>query len=338
MNRIRTEPRARTNPLRRGMPMRTQIVPTNFDPETVWGVEALDPLQQRAWAEDRWREWYQTEPRRKPLLLCYHPAAERAAVRVLNSFARLSRSAECAPWVVLAESQRVPWLAPPVPALSLYLIHHASRIANVKAWLAGALAAPACRVALTAPYEEATLLGAAADFEVVEIPGEEASYCDAVADEILAQHFGAGAPLSALERFVIAAGVAEIALPLGLLARRFQIEAATLCETIARSRMRELVTVASERNTVAFRGAWLARKLMAEQESVAHETLFELVSVADVRIPNERDFLLQLLLAARAQGGAESAFEQHAEIFRRAQEHAEAGEEAQAWASVHARP
>jgi hypothetical protein len=193
-------------------------------------------------------------------------------------------------------------------------------------------------VVLTVLYEEAPLLGAVADFEVVEIPGEEAGYCDAVADEILAQHFGADVPLSALERFVIAAGVAEIALPLGLLARRFQIEAATLGETIARSRLRELVVFTAETGTLAFRGAWLARKLMAEQESVAHETLFELVSVADVRIPNERGFLLQLLLAARAQGRAEQAFEPHAEIFRRAQEHAEAGEEAQAWASVHARP
>lgn len=338
MNRMRTEPRSRTNPMRRGASMQTQIVQTNLAPETVWGVEVFDPLQQRAWAEALWQRWYHAGERRKPLLLVYQPSAERAAMRALNTLVRLSRAEECAPWVVLVEPQSGYSLAPPVPALSLYVLHRASRFANVKAWLTQAARSSACRVVLTAPNEEVHMLGAVADFEVVEIPAEETSYCDAVAEEILAKHFGAlppvGEPLSMLERILIAAGIAELALPINLLARQLQCEATKLCETISRSRLRELVVFAAETGTIAFRGAWLARKLWPEAQSTACQTLNELITNVNTQSLRERFFLLQLLLAARARGRAEEVLAQHAETFRQARQCAREGEERQAWIAL----
>ncbi|MEK7727851.1 MAG: hypothetical protein AAB354_05515 [candidate division KSB1 bacterium] len=342
MNRIRTEPRVRANPIRRGAPMRTQMMPTNFEPEAVWGVEALDPLQQRAWAQALWQRWYHAAQAPKPLLLLYQPSAERAAMRALNTLARLSRSEECAPWLVLETPQHAPWLAPPVRALSLYLIHRASRFVNAQEWLRLALAAPACRVVLTVPVEEASQLRDLADFEIIEAPQEEPSYRDTVANEILAKHFGAlppvGAPLSALEQILLAAGHAEIALPMSLLARHLRCEQATLCETVQRSRLREFVFWGEEKpeRTIAFRGAWLARKLTPLQQPGEYEALDDMIAAVDSRSPYERNFLLQLLLAIRAQKGAEHMLEKYAEVFSPARENAEAGMECQAWNNLHA--
>lgn len=334
MSRIRTEPRSRTNPMRRGAPMQTQIVPTNLDPEQAWGVEALDPLQQRAWAEVLWQRWYRDSKSRKPLLLLYEAGAERAAMRVLNTFARLSRLEECAPWVVLVESRSAIMLAPPVPALSLYLAHRASRFANVKEWLEQTANNSACRVVLTAPMAEGSMLREFADFEVVEIPAEEPSYCEAVANELVAKYFGETTPLSGLERILLSAGCAEIALPMSLLERKLQCEPAALRETLERSRLRELVLLSPETNSVSFRGAWLARKLFPEPQGVEYEALFELVEPVAVESRCERNFLLQLMLALRAQGKAERWLEPHAEILRRARQCANEGEEAPAWEYV----
>jgi len=335
MNRIKSEPRLRANPIRRGAPMRTQIMPTNLEAEAVWGVEALDPLQQRAWAQTLWQRWYHATQKPKPMLLLYHPCAERAAMRALNTLARLSRSEECAPGVVLVEPQHAPWLAPPVRALSLYLIHRASRFVNVQEWLQLAGAAPACRAVLSVPYAEARALRELAEFEIVEIPQEEPSYCDAVADELIAKHFGAlppvGAPLSALEQILIAAGNAEIALPMSLLARHLRCEQAALRETLQRARLRELMIAAQEADTLAFRGAWLARKLAPLQQPGEYEALGEMIAAVDSRSQSERNFLLHLVLALRAQGSAEHVLEQYAEVFSQARENAEADMECQAW-------
>lgn len=212
MSRIKTEPRVRANHSRKGRPMRTQISTSNLETEAVWSVEALDPLQQRAWAQALWQA-----AAHKPLLLYYKPCAERAALRALNAFARLSRSAETPPGVVLAEPRLNAMLAPaPSRVLSLCLLHRASRFVNLAEWLAQAPAA--CRIVLTMPEAEAKISRAARSCEPVEIPTEEESYCGAVAQEILQKHFGASTTLSQLEEIVTEAGIAELALPVCLLA------------------------------------------------------------------------------------------------------------------------
>ena len=170
-----------------------------------------------------------------------------------------------------------------------------------------------------------------ADFEVVEIPAEEPRYCEAVANELVVKYFGETTPLSDLERILLSAGCAEIALPMSLLERKLQCEPAALRETLERSRLRQLVLLSSETNSVSFRGAWLARKLFPEPQGVEYEALFELVAAVAVEAQCERNFLLQLAFALRAQGKAEHALEQYAEFFRRARQCANEGEEAPAW-------
>jgi len=343
MNRIKNDPRLRALPSRKGETARTQSTQMSLAAEAVWGVEALDPLQQRAWAQALWQSWYVAAPKPKPLLLRYPASAERAALRALNTFARLGRSEETPPWIVLTAPAAPPLLAPPpVRVLSLSLIHRASRFVNLTEWLTAAAAAPACRVIMTMPYEEAMSSPAARSCEVHEIPEEDASYCAAVAAEIITKHFGALPPasveLTRLEQILIEAGRAQIAAPVSLLARHLQCEQQSLCAALQHSRLRAFVFWFDEKSErmLAFRGAWLARMLRPQQVNGEYDPLFAMMSALKPAVQAERNFLLHLLMALQAQGHRELAAQlqqEHARLFEQVREQLEACDEREAWAN-----
>ncbi len=288
---------------RKGKLMQTRTTNRVIDAASVWGIEVMDPLEQWAWAQNLWSR---IESRLRPLLLSYSPAAERSALRGLTAFARISHEAgivvhHFAPGLLPV----LPKVEPPGP--STLLIHHANHFVNLAEWLKIA-APPDCRVVLTAPIAEYQFISGAAKFDAVRMPEEEPDYCEHQAQKILEKFFGDAVPadsaLKSLEPILIEAGIAEINLPLALLARYVRLHGEVLMEKLRASRLREFIwwpEASTDAMTVAFRGRWLAEK-MAPEEVRHYPHLVALLKKTDPNLPRERYFFLNLLMALRCRG------------------------------------
>lgn len=340
LNKIRSGPDVRTSHDRKGVRMRTRTTQQGLEAERVWGVEALDPLKQREWVAPMLERL-----RHAPvLILTYSPPAERAAIRALNTLARLYRQQDSAALVHMAESESNLLLEPLAPAPSgLALIHRASRFVNWRDWLAEIGAhQPRCAV-LTVACTEADPLLDFLQIAPIRIPEEEGGYCESKAYEILNKYFGAlpprGEPLKEYERLLIEAGVAEVAVPVGLLARHLGTDGRALSEAIRASRLKEFVSWSEfgpeAVPLVSFRGAWLARKIAPEARLEERTGLFELAASVNLTARAERVFLLSLLMALRAQGHehqVEIVQQRYPTIFAQARQLAASCPERQAWA------
>lgn len=326
-NRPKREPGSRTNHFRKGDAMRTQSTQQSLEAERVWGVEALDPLQQRAWAEGIWQQLHRNASSREPadrdrfrhrafaapMVLQYGPTAEPAAIRALNTLARIARTEAPHALACLVAPDSDPWLTSPPPRCeSLHLIHRAGRFVNWREWLQEARARSSCRIVLTvAEAESASLLEELRCTRVI-VPEVAQDYGEHQGLEALAESLGEKLPaavsLSPWEQILVEAGIAEVALPVRLLARHLALEEVKLIQMMQASRLRDFFYW-SGRTTrlpglVAFRGAWPAQKIAPAIAAGEYPALFALLADIDPHQPQERSFLLALLVAFRAQGCA----------------------------------
>ena len=330
---------------RKGKIMQKRTTGHVAEAERVWGLEVLDPLEQWEWAQSLWQRLARPETRR-PLLLVYSPAAERAARRGLTALARIGREAALAVHYFFPGRLPVlPALAPAAP--SLLLIHHGSRFLNVEEWINCVTAAGAGRMVLTAPAgEEATIAGAA-ELERVAVPEEEPDYCARQAQQILEKYFGSNLPadpaLQTVEPVLCEAGCAEVEVPLTLLARHAGLESAALLKKLHASRWREFIwwpETSAATGTVVLRGRWLSEKMTPAPPSDTFPHLRELVDKIDPQAPEERYFFLHLLMSWRSRGNAATVAQLLREHYVRFHEAAAASGalERQAWGLLHPQP
>jgi hypothetical protein len=296
--------------------MQTRTPKHVIDAETVWGIEVMDPLEQRAWAQSLWQRLACPESASRSLLLLYSPAAERAALRALTALAIISREQR------FAVHRFAPGFLPVLPGVALsrpatLLIHQGNRFLNLREWLKKASLSPERRIVLTAPAAEYETLSAvsassrraAAKFDCVHVPEEEPDYCERKAQEILDKFFGGATPanpeVESMAPILIEAGTAEVRVPLTLLARRVRTDGGTLIEKLRASRLREFLwwpeASAETSRTVAFRGRWLAEKI-APTGASHYPHLISLLKDANPTLPAERYFFLNLLAALRSRG------------------------------------
>lgn len=321
-SRPKREPGSRTNQFRKGDAMRTQTTQQSLEAERVWGVEALDPLQQRAWAEGIWKKLQNKAPSQEPgkrdransvapIVLQYGATAEPAAIRALNTLARMARTEAPHATVYLVAPDADPLLAPPpVRCESLFLIHRANRFVNWKEWLHQARALSYCRVVITVSQEEAAPLLDYVHGTALTIPEVTQDYCEQKSHEILARSFGNELPavssLSRWEQILVEAGIAEVMLPVSLLARHLALARFELIEMIRTSRMKELLYWSAlqkqQAGMIMFRGSYLAKKIAPAIINGEYHALSALLIDVDPHSPQERAFSLGLLAALRAQG------------------------------------
>lgn len=320
------EPGSRTNHFRKGDAMRTQTTQQSLEAERVWGVEALDPLQQRAWVETIWQKLQNKVLSRKPgrdsdklsqaatlapVVLQFGPTAEPAAIRALNTLARIARTEAPHAAVYLVAPDADALLAPaPVRCESLFLIHRANRFVNWKEWLYKAQTLSYCRVVMTVSQAESAPLLEYLHGEVITIPEATQDYCEHRSMEVLTKSFGdelpGAASLSRWEQILVEAGMAGVMLPVGLLARHLALDNSELIGTMQTSRLRSfLYWFAPEAKTpslVAFKGSYLAKKIAPAIVTGEYHALFALLIDVDPQSPQECAFSLGLLAALRAQG------------------------------------
>jgi hypothetical protein len=303
----------------------------------------MDPLELYEWAQRLWQRLHAPISFQRPLLLVYSPAAERSAVRALNTLARIGRWH--APAFFFSAAGRLPVLKAIPPCNNgLYLIHCASRFLDLPAWLKPAGSHPICRhVVMTAPKNEHSQIPDCRNFELVAIPEEEAAYCDRKASEIFAKYFYGATDwqieLEAVEQILVEAGMADVAVPLTLLARHLRRDRAALIEQLHSQRLCEFLWWPKARTAanrvVAFRGRWLAEKIASNAKAGEYPQLEALVADADPTVPVERYFLLNFLVALRAQGFPQNAArlqELYSHLFQQTRQLAAACPERRAWA------
>lgn len=358
------EPGSRTNHFRKGEAMRTQTTQQSLEAERVWGVEALDPLQQRAWAETIWQKLQNKVLSRKlerdsdklsqaaalaPVFLQFGPTAEPAAIRALNTLARIARTEAPHATVYLVAPDTDPLLAPPpVRCESLFLIHRANRFVNWKEWLQEARAFSYCRIVMTVSQEESAPLLEYLHGEVITIPEVAQDYCEQRRREVLTKSLGGELPgaasLSRWEQILVEAGIAEVALPLSLLARHLALDSSELIDTMQTTRLRSflywLASEAKKPSLVAFKGSYLAKKIAPAIVSGEYHALFALLMDVDPQSPQERAFSLGLLTALHAQGCdtmGERLQHQYTALFTQIRRLVDNCPERQAWASFERR-
>jgi hypothetical protein len=284
--------------------MRTQTQPCGLEAERIWGVEIMDPVELFDWAKTLWRRLCPPAGSPPPLLLVYAPSAERTAIRSLLALARLGR--RCDMEVFFSAPEPLPWLeADPLQCRGLHLLHHSSRFLNLAAWVKIATELAACRVVVTMPAHEYARLPEPALFDVVHVPEETQDYCACEADEIIAAYFQTAAPkLEPLEKILVEAGVAEVTVPLNLLARYLRCDRLALFESLQSHRLRAFIRGPEDPagGAVAFRGRWLAEKLAPKMKPGSYSHLAALLACMKSDVAEERYFFLRLLAALRAQG------------------------------------
>lgn len=324
--------------------MQTRTTNFSVDAESVWGIERMDPVEQFDWAQDLWQRLQTLDSRSRPLFLLYSPAAERAALRGLTALAGLGREEG------FAVHTLSPVLLPVLPPISantptLCLVHRGSRWVNVEEWLNRIAALPDCRIVITAPTapDEGRAIIKKFNGFTIPVPEEEPDYCEAKARDILnkLRSVSPEPALAEIERILIEAGVAELAVPLTLLARQAGLEIAALAEKLRTSRLREFIwwpeQEAETPRLVAFRGRWLA-EIMAPETRVRHyPRLTALLGISNPAMKLERYFFLNLLAALRTPGDggrAEQLLRDYYDHFHTAGQSA-GPEERQAWAYFH---
>ncbi|NUM77841.1 hypothetical protein HUU40_26055, partial [candidate division KSB1 bacterium] len=202
-----------------------------------------------------------------------------------------------------------------------------------------------CRIVMTVSQEESAPLLEYLHGEVITIPEVTQNYCEQRGLEVLAKSLGGELPtatiLSRWEQILVQAGIAEVALPVSLLARHLAQDAVKLIEMMQTSRLKDFLYWSAEEakqpRQVAFRGAWLARKIAPAVVTGEYHALFALLADLDPHLPQERDFLLTLLMALRAQDSAASENfyrERYADLFAKARQLGYDCPERQAWACL----
>ncbi len=324
--------------------MRTRTSSEQLEAESVWGIEVMDPPEQIEWAQTLWQKLDAPISIRRPLLLVYSPPAERTTIRSLNALSRIARRRGIQPYFA------VPRLFPllnidPKNAPTLRAIHRASRFVNLAQWLKH-LQPVETRIVVTCAADECAALAQHGDFEIVNVPEEETSYCERMAGEIVGKRFpplpeDARATQSSLEHLLAEAGMAGIPVPLSLLARHLRIDCGEVTRRLQAARLRDFVEIVEDPAvvgaTVVFRGRWLAEKIAQNTKPGFYSRLTAMLPNSDSRLPVERYFFLALLIAYRAQGTDSeiprllSAFYHH---FHKATSMAEPAER-EAWRCFH---
>lgn len=308
-------------------------------PDDIWGLEALDPLEQMDWARSLWKR-LQAEHQPKPLLLTFSAGAERAALRFLSLFSFLSR--EDALPCTYVQPGRLPLL--PEASFSgpgLLLIHRASRFLNLKNRLAASAGSAGIRIILTAPLEEAGRLAETLSCTIEHVPEEEPAYAAQRSREIVAKFLAAGTPLPATLRpalqLVAQAGVAGVELPLDLLQRSLQVAFEDVLLLLAHPAVCDFVRLSGggelEKRLVSFRGPWLARHIAGVEKAADCRLLLELFDHLEPATRLHRCFMLNVLVALRAQGNTAMVARlrmQHRSLILACQKSAE-NREALAW-------
>ena len=289
---------------RKGKIMQKRTTGHAIDATRVWGIEVLDPLEQWEWGQSLWQRWSKADSRR-PLLLTYSPAAERAALRGLTALTRIGREAE---WDV---QHFAPGFLPVLPEVKLtqqsfLLIHQSSRFLNAGEWIGRAAA---CRIVLTAPVTEFETIAGAEQFERITVPEEEPDYCERQAQKILEKFFADKTPAAPAVKKIAPllreAGIMEVDLPITLLARHAGLDSAALIEQLQASTWRELIwwpETSIDTMTVVLRGRWLAEKVAPVVQAEPYSHLLAALKELDPQVPGERYFFLNLLMAWRSRG------------------------------------
>lgn len=291
------------------------VVPRHLLPEEIWGLEACDFLAQYRQARLLWQDMQQGKAK-QTVQLVYAPVAERSALRCLHSLSRCARFG--------GKPHRVCWLAPgelpllPHPKTSkpaLYLLHHASRFLNLYDWIQECRSGSNIRVVMTIPeLEFAACQGVPADLRAI-IPPEEEGYARKRANEIIAGRLQPETKLDSqfdLTLQVLAeAGLAGVAVPLGLLAAFLHIPLADLrarCELEPISHFVIPEATGHPAHTLLrFRGRWLAGHLVMDACPGHYPLLDSLIEFIDPREARHRHFLLNYLIALKTEGFGQTA-------------------------------
>jgi hypothetical protein len=324
--------------------MRTLTSSEQLEAESVWGIEALDPLEQRHWVRALWRKLRVPLFVRRPLLLIFSPPAERAAIRTLNALSLGARR------LGIPTTFRAPQVLPMLslelsnqPAL--YEVHRASRFTDLPLWLKRAQHVEAFSV-LTVPEDEYPLISGLGDWETARIPEEDAVYCDNKRLEVIKKIMPlAPERLSGVDKELHAllaeAGVAGVPMPLSLLARHLRLDGEALVDRLGSQPLVNLVEV-FESDAVAgvaarIRGRWLAEGMAPHLKCGHYPALTALLASADAHLPIERFFFLTLLIALRAQGNEEEVNRLLVEFYHRFHPATVAGDrnEREAWRCFH---
>ncbi len=326
------------------MKARTKVF--GFEAEWIGGIEVMDLLELWKWVKELWQKLATTGG---PLLLLYSPVAERAALRTLTAFARLSRRQEPERLVQYHWPHHVALLeAPPRNTPTLLLLHRSSRFLNLTDFCRLSLQNQRhWRVVLAMPEPEYQALSLPAGVVTFEVPAEEADYCARRQQEILAPHFGGKDQpvLSAWEKLLLAAGLMEVEVPVTLLGRSAQNTPAKLVRELRSSRWRDLLLLpphgSAAAGHIAFRGRWLAQGLAAKTRDRSEVSLSDLIAMVNPVSANERHFCLQVLAALRAQGRERRlkiTLARHAAVLQSALAQARGCPERMAWSYFFAQP
>jgi hypothetical protein len=311
--------------------------------DNVWGVEAMDPLQQQRWAGNLLQKLLALVSPWRGLMLRYEPSAERLAMQVLGTLARLAERRNGA--VFMAAPGDLPVLEKiPAPGPRLVLLHRASRLLNLDDFLQGE--AP---LVLTAPIDEYASLAMPQDFYTENVPAEEPAYCESLARKIMAKYQTGtsdhSAASAALKTILAEAGIAGVAVPFTLLARHLHLARASLTALLQSPGLTELIgwpqdPAAANQGLVSFRGRWLAENMAPlSAKSGDYPRLVALLQDCDATAPQERFFFLNLLVALCVQGRKPRALQLLKAYYRQFHDNRQlAGPaERQAWGLFHRR-
>lgn len=290
-------------------------VPRYLLPEEIWGLEACDFLAQYQQARLLWQDMQQGKAM-QTVQLIYAPVAERSALRCLHTLSRCARFG--------GKPHRVCWLAPgelpllPTPESSkpvLYLVHHASRFLNLYDWVQECRTSTMIKIVMTMPGPElAGCHNVPADYRAA-IPPEEEGYARKRANEIIAGRLQPETKLDSqfdLTLQVLAeAGLAGVAVPLDLLAAFLHVPLADLRARCELEPISHFVIPESTGHPahplLRFRGRWLAGHLVMDACPGHYPLLDSLIEFIDPHEPRHRQFLLNYLLALKAEGFGQTA-------------------------------
>lgn len=303
--------------------MITKLSEDQHDPESIWGVEALDLVQQDEWAQQFWAQVSHEKARNRPLLLLFAPSAERLTLRMVRRIARHGHAQTGAPVFRFGVEEAPIAAAWQDPAPGIYIVHNASRFINLFELLEGMRQRREVKVILTCLTEEKNELAMNYKYMRYTMPAEDPAYCSEVAAHIIADalHGGESDPqLDLLLQNVAEAGLLSVHLPLGLLARSLRQEPVRLLQRLEREPLHTFLHCLGEgrpaSRMVRFRGEWLAREVYLNALEGHYPTLSELIARVDPEEQVECRFVLNFLRSLRAKG-------QEAERARIMQYHAE---------------
>ena len=285
------------------------IIPNTLPhPHDVWGVEALDPLEQKQWVEKLWNKM---QPQHLPiplLLLHFTPSAERMLIRCLRTFARIGWHQSLA--VFFSTPGDLPLInRTKAESADLIILHRGSRMIDLPEWLTKKLLKRDCKMILTVPEDELEAVLKLPYQNQVAVPQEEHEYCEQSAREILQtcwQEIERDDPyMPSLLQILSEAGVAGVDVPLTLIASYLNIELSELSRVLGTPGLQHFVRYSScafdEKSCITFRGRWLAEKIIDRDSAEYYPHLTELLEYTHPVKAQHRIFAINFLMALRAQ-------------------------------------